>query len=346
MRRFLLLLCGKAGIPKDTATPLVRGLLETSLRGVDSHGIRLLPHYLRAAASGRVNPRALLTFRKTGSATGILDAGHGFGIPAGLRAMEMAMKLGATSGVGVVAVINSSHFGAAAIYALHAARSNMIGFACTHSDSLVFPYGGAKVFLGTNPVCFAAPCAGGRPFVFDMATSHISWNKLREMKAHGARLEPGMAADQGGVGCTDSSLAAGLLPSGGYKGYGLALVVELLCSTITGMPAGPSIARMFPLDGRRRKLGHFFVALDISRFTRVRQFKMRLRSLLEALRSVPVAPGHKCVQVAGDPEWATYDVRSRSGIPISTNEASDFAKTIAEFGINPEHIDWLSGLGL
>ena len=345
LRRFLSLLCDKAGIPKDVAAPLVGGLLETSLRGVDSHGVRLLPHYLRAVASGRVDPRAKHAFRKSGPATGVLDAGHGFGIPAGLRAMEKAMELCAASGVGAVAVTNSSHFGAAAIYALHAARGNMIGFACTHSDSLVFPHGGAEVFLGTNPVCLAAPCAGGRPFVLDMATSHISWNKLREMQARGAKLEPGMAAGRRGVVCTDSSLATGLLPSGGYKGYGLALAVEILCSTLTGMPAGPDIARMFPVDGRRRKLGHFFLALDISRFTGVRKFKTRLRTLLEALRSVPAAPGHKRVQVAGDPEWATYDERLRGGIPLSASEVSDFAKAAQELGIEPKRFGWLSSVG-
>lgn len=345
LRRFLSLLCGKARIPKDVAAPIVGGLLETSLRGVDSHGVRLLPHYLRAVASGRVDPRAKPSFRKTGPATGVLDAGFGFGIPAGMRAMEKAMELCAASGVGAVTVTNSSHFGAAAIYALQAARSNMIGFACTHSDSLVFPHGGAEVFLGTNPVCLAAPCAGGRPFVLDMATSHISWNKLREMQARGARLESGMAAGRRGVACTDSSLAKGLLPSGGYKGYGLALAVEILCSTLTAMPAGPGIARMFPVDGRRRKLGHFFLALDISRFTGVRQFKARLRALLDALRAVPAAPGHKRVQVAGDPELANYDERSRVGIPLSASEVSDFAKAAQELGVEPNRFAWLSTVG-
>ena len=345
LRRFLSLLCGRAGIPKEVSAPLIGGLLETSLRGVDSHGVRLLPHYLRAVASGRVDPGATVSFRKTGPATGVLDAGHGFGIPAGLRAMEKAMELCAASGVGAVTVTNSSHFGAAAIYALQAARSNMIGFACTHSDSLVFPHGGAEVFLGTNPVCLAAPCAGGRPFVLDMATSHISWNKLRELQARGAKLEPGMAAGRRGVACADSSLAAGLLPSGGHKGYGLALAVEILCSTLTGMPAGPDIARMFPVDGQKRKLGHFFLALDISRFTGVRQFKTRLCGLLEALRSVPAAPGHKRVQVAGDSEWASLDERSRCGIPLSAGELADFTKAAQELGVEPKRFGWLSTAG-
>lgn len=345
LRCFLLLLCGKAGIPKEVAVPLVSGLLETSLRGVDSHGVRLLPHYLRSVKTGRVDLGAKFAFRKTGSATGIVDAGHGFGIPAGLHAMEKAIELSATSGIGAVAVTNSSHFGAAAIYALRAARRNMIGFACTHSDSLVFPHGGAEVFLGTNPVCFAAPCAGGRPFVLDMATSHISWNKLRELKARGVKLEPGMAAGRCGIGCTDSSLAVGLLPSGGYKGYGLALTVEILCSTLMGMPAGPDIARMFPVDDRKRKLGHFFLALDISRFTGVRQFQARLRDLLKVLRSVPAAPGYKRVQVAGDPEWAAYDERSRVGIPLSAVECTDFVKTAQELGVEPKRFSWLSTTG-
>ncbi len=342
LRRFLGLLCAKAGISKADSACLVEGLLETSLRGVDSHGVRLMPHYVRAVESGRVDAAAKPSFKRTGRSAGVVDARHGFGIPAGLLAMDKAMTMARATGVGAVAVKNSSHFGAAAIYALHAARNNMIGFACTHSDALVFPHGGSKVFLGTNPVCFAAPCAGRNPFVLDMATSCISWNKLRQHRTANRKLETGLAADKRGKTCRDPHEAVGLLPAAGYKGYGLALVVEILCSTLTGMPAGPKISRMFPLDGRRRQLGHFFVAMDIARFTDLRGFRNRLALLLKSLRSVRAAPGGGKVMVAGDPEWENLIKRRRRGIPVSHQELDDFREIASALEIDINRLRWLA----
>ncbi len=341
LRRFLSLLCATAGIGKLDAKCLVEGLIETSLRGVDSHGVRLMPHYIRAVGLGRVDAVAKPRFKRIGRSAGILDARHGFGIPAGLAAMGKAMGMAKATGVGAVAVKHSSHFGAAAIYALQAARKNMIGFACTHSDALVFPHGGSKVFLGTNPVCFAAPCAGGNPFVLDMATSCISWNKLREHRSKALKLEPGLAADSRGRTCSDPHEAVGLLPASGYKGYGLALVVEILCSTLTGMPAGPKISRMFPVDKRRRDLGHFFVAIDIARFTDLRGFRTRLAYLLKSLRAVPPAPSMPKVMVAGDPEWQTFALRMRGGIPVSVDELKDFCSVAASLGMDTARFRWL-----
>jgi len=342
LRRFLGKLCAKTGISGSDAACLVDGLIETSLRGVDSHGIRLMPHYLRAVASGRVNSAAKPFFKRTGPSAGVLDACHGFGIPAGLAAMDKAIAMAKATGVGAVAVKNSSHFGAAAIFTLHAARKNMIGFACTHSDSLVFPHGGGRIFLGTNPVCFAAPCAGPNPFVLDMATSRISWNKLREHRARNAKLGSALAADRRGVACTDPHTAVGLLPAAEYKGYGLGLVVEVLCSTLTEMLAGPQISRMFPVDGQRRRLGHFFLVIDIKRFTDVNKFRARLSALLQALRSVPPAPGVRKVQVAGDPEWHCHAERTRRGIPLSIEEIEELRGVAASLKIDIGPFRWLS----
>jgi ureidoglycolate dehydrogenase (NAD+) len=342
LRRFFVSLFEKAGVSRSDAALVIEGLIQTSLRGVDSHGIRLIPHYLQAASLGRVDLRAKPIFRKTGRSTGILDAKHGFGIPAGIAGMEKAISLAKEAGVGAVSVRNSSHFGAASIYALHAARKNMIGFACTHSDSFVFPYGGARIFLGTNPICFAAPCSGRYPFVLDMATSRISWNKLRQYRAQGEKLPPGMAADRYGAACTDPHLAVGLLTAGEYKGYGLSLVVEILCSTLTGMPAGPKVPKMFPVDNKRRRLGHFFVAVDISRFTKIKEFRSRLSALLKALRAVPPAPEVKKVLVAGDLEWETLVERLRTGIPIPKEDCSEFQRVAKKLCLPYKNLDWLT----
>lgn len=320
-----------ARIPCSTAVskPVIDGLIETSLRGVDSHGIRLMPHYVRAAMNGRVNVNPTITCEQTSPTTVVVDADHTFGMTAASRGMENAVSMARESGMGAAAIRNSTHFGAAAIYALQAARQNMIGLSFTHSDALVVPHGGRTSFLGTNPICFAVPCDGEEPFCLDMATSVISWNKLMQHREAAQPLSPGWAADAEGRGCVDPLAAAGLLPIGGYKGYGLALMVEILCSSLTGMPFGPHISRMFPLTEQKRHLGHFVVAIDISRFSPVSAFKARVRSMIGELRAMPPFEGVDHVRVAGDVEKEHWEERHRRGIPLPAKELVAFREISA-----------------
>jgi len=304
--------------------PVVNGLIETSLRGVDSHGIRLLPHYIKAALSGRINLDPRLAFKDLSITMASLDADHTFGITAATLAMNKAISMASQFGIGCTTVFNSTHFGAAAIFALMAARQDMLGLSFTNTDALVLPYGGKKPFLGTNPFCFAAPCEGEDPFCLDMSTSVITWNKLQLFRAIHKQLEPGWAADQVGKMCTDPHVAQALLPIGSYKGYNLGLVVEVLCSLLTNMPYGPHISRMFPLNGEKRQLGHFLMAIDVSKFQEISLFKQRMKQLLDELRSMAPAEGFDGVRVANDPEKEACLQRSVRGIPVSQEELKNF----------------------
>jgi ureidoglycolate dehydrogenase (NAD+) len=205
-----------------------------------------------------------------------------------------------------------------------AARQDMLGLSFTNTDALVLPYGGKEPFLGTNPFCFAAPCEGEEPFCLDMSTSVINWNKLRLYWAAHKPLEAGWAADQDGKMCSDPQVAQALLPIGSYKGYGLGLVVEILCSLLTNMPYGPHISKMFPLSEEKRHLGHFLMALDVSKFQKISLFKRMMKQLLDELRSMVPAEGFDRVRVANDPEKEAYLKRSVDGIPISQEELENF----------------------
>lgn len=307
----------KVGYSRADANSLSEALVMTSLRGVDSHGIRLTPHYIAATQLGRIDNQPHFSFKSTGASTGTLDARHGHGILSGQEAMRQAIVKAKKSGVGVVAVKNSTHFGAAAIYTLAAAKANMIGLSFTNTDALVAPTGGREGFLGTNPICFAAPCAGEDPFCLDMATSTVAWNKIMVHRGLDKQLEKNWAIDKNGAITTDPHQAVALFPLGGYKGYGLGLMVEILCSLLSGMPFGPNISTMFPVDKRRRQLGHFFIAIDVKRFVPVTVFKKRLRALLISLRRVKTGKGTKSVLVAGDKEKHNFVERSKQGIPVS-----------------------------
>ena len=336
LRNFGYNLFSACGIPQEISKKVTDGLIDTSLRGVDSHGVSLIPHYIRAAETGRINKRAYFTFKKTGKSTGIVDADDGYGIAAGMFAMDKAVKLAKNTGICAVAVRNSSHFGAAAIYSIFAAERGMIGISCTHSDALVIPYAGKRPFLGTNPICFAAPCLDESPFCLDMATSQTTWNKVILYKNLRKKLDFGVAADNKGKVSIDPEKVVSLLPFSNYKGYGLSLMIEIFCSLLTEVDWGRNIKKMYPLDEGRRKLGHFFIAINIESFTTLRSFKKRLKKMLDELRSEPSFTKNRKIMVAGDPEKIKFKERLAKGIPLTSDTQEELRQMALKFRVNPD----------
>ena len=217
-----------ASVRADVAQATAAGLMWASVRGVDSHGIRLLPHYLAGVVCGRINPDPQFSFELTGAATGILEADHGFGHGAGMEAMRRAVDLAGGAGAGHVVVRNSSHCGALGYFAQQACLSDMIGFAMTHATARMRSPGGRRSFFGNNPLCCAAPMDGEEPFCYDGAQSIITFNEVKRYKEQGLTLDPGVVADADGVETTDPAVADQLIPIGDYKGFGLAMMVDML----------------------------------------------------------------------------------------------------------------------
>jgi LDH2 family malate/lactate/ureidoglycolate dehydrogenase len=307
----------KAGTTESVAEETARALWLTSLRGVDSHGMRLLPHYVAAIEGGRLNPRPNFAFEQTAAATGRLDADHSLGHAAGMEAMRHAIRLAQEAGVGFVSVRNSSHCGAMATYALEACAHDMIGLAYTHATARLKTPNATRAFLGTNPICFAAPMQDEEPFCFDAAPTAFSFNKVKQYGELGLELPPDVAADKNGNMTLDPSLADQLMPIGDYKGFGLSLMVEIMCGLLAGMPVGRDVSSMFgaPLS-EKRYLGQFFGAIRIDAFEEPARFKARLQKLVTDLRSERPQAGAEPVQVAGDPEKKNQAERERDGIPL------------------------------
>ncbi|MEW6428686.1 MAG: Ldh family oxidoreductase [Thermodesulfobacteriota bacterium] len=311
-------------VDETVAEQVAEGLVSTSLRGVDSHGIRLIHHYLNGVRSGRINTRPQYRVERKFATAAVLDADHTFGHAACMEAARLAVEMAQEHGSGNVAVKNSTHFGAAACFALEIARQNLIGMSYTHADSLIIPTGSKRKFLGNNPVCFAAPVAGEDPMCLDMATSIITFNAVRRLREIGGEAPAGAGADAEGRPTTDPHRIAMLLPVGGHKGYGLSLMVEVLCSMLTGMPFGPHIPKMFENLEEKRFLGQFVSALNIEAFQEVEVFKQRMAELVDELRNEPpIDPAHK-VMVAGDPEKIQATIRGRDGIPLEEPEFRQF----------------------
>ncbi|TMQ23611.1 MAG: Ldh family oxidoreductase [Candidatus Rokuibacteriota bacterium] len=306
-------------------------MLETDLRGVDSHGISMLPSYDREFRAGRLNMRPVFTTVREAPSLALIDADASLGHPVSVHAMNLAVDKCRATGVAVVSVVNSHHFGAAGCYARIAAERGVIGMvtSATRGVSLV-PTFAAEPVMGTNPLAFAAPARRNPPFQLDMATTTVAAGKVKVHKLNHRPLPPGWVVDGSGQAVTDAEEAfkyvferpeGGITPlggpreAGGHKGYGLAVMVHIL----GGILAGASFS---PIRNRTQKpsdphnIGHFFLAIDPAAFRPAGAFEDDLDQVIDVLHGAKRADPAQPVLVAGDPEIATKTERLRDGVPI------------------------------
>jgi ureidoglycolate dehydrogenase (NAD+) len=321
-----------AGMTHDDAALLAASLVQTSLWGIDSHGVALLPHYLGRLANGTIRARPQLAVRRTGPATALIDADQGHGIVVAHRAMAQAVRIAREQGIGAVGVGNASHCGAIGLYTRVAAREGCVGFAVTHADSVAVPHSGRRAFLGTNPISFAFPRQHGEPVCLDMATTSIPFGRVRNARREGHTLPPDVAVDANGEVTTDADAAVAVTPLGGaaygHKGYALALVIDLLCGPLLGNPYGPHIPSMFQALDAPRRLGAFFIALDPERFGGGAALAAQVEAMARDLAAEPGSP-----MMPGDPELAVAAQRGRDGIPVEPGLAEVFRSWSTRLGV-------------
>jgi ureidoglycolate dehydrogenase (NAD+) len=306
---------GRRGLSVEHAAYVVDGLLEASLRGVDTHGVRLFPTYLAELDGGRSQANPELRWSGERAAR-VLDAGNALGLVAGRVAADAAVRIAREHGVGAVSVRDSNHFGAAAVYTLAMARQGVIGLAFTNSDALVASHGGTRPVFGTNPISMAAQGAGDDLFCADFATSQVSYSKVKYNRAHGLPLEPGWVVE---------GEETVLQPLGGHKGQCLGMMVEILCALLAGMPLDAELSHLYtpPFDAPRR-VAHLFIALDVAAFRAPGAFREDLSRLLGEVRAEPAVAGARVV-TPGDLEAETAARRRRIGVPLEEEDWSFFA---------------------
>lgn len=338
LKRFAASVLSRIGADDATTDAAARAMLHGSLLGIDSHGVRLLPHYAQVIEGGRVNGRPRMTFSSSRSGAGTLDADNAHGALAGLKAVEHAVRLAHEAGIGAVAVRRSSHFGAAGVYALAAAEAGMIGLATCNSDAAVHLHGSRDPFHGTNPFAFAAPNATDRPWLLDFATSSIPLNRVHLSRSTGAMLPEDAAVDAAGCPTRDPYLAMGLLPLGGslfgYKGAGLAGLADILSAGLTGMRISAGLPGWESDFTTPRELGHFFMAIDPAAFMPREAFSAMMRHYLSTLRGMTPGEGRDPPMAPGDREWRTREQRVAEGIPIDPATAEAFGELARRFGLD------------
>jgi len=337
LKAFIVSVFDRWGTPPAIADLAADLMVRTDLRGVDSHGVGMLPTYLRWYRRGWIVPAAEPKITRDEGTTAVVDGQQAFGHYTATLAMELAVAKARAQGVGFVTCRNSNHYGAAANYSMMALAHDMIGLSLTNSGPAVVPTYGRQAMLGTNPISLAAPAGRHFPFVLDMATSTVAIGKLSVAFRWGKPIPPGWALDEDGQPTTDPTVAyetRHLTPLGatrelgGHKGYGLAVMVDILSGVLAGA-AFADVRRRDP-DPVRPDIGHFFGAIDIARFRDLDAFKADMDDLLQTLKDSPKAEGQDRIYVAGEPEWECEARRRREGIPIAPGLVTQLREVSAE----------------
>jgi LDH2 family malate/lactate/ureidoglycolate dehydrogenase len=336
------LLAGGADAPSARAA--TRAMMHGSRLGVDSHGVRLLPYYLSVIASGEVNGTPQLVVERGPGSTAILDADGAIGHLACYRAMEEAVDIAKAQGIGAVTIRRMSHMGAAGAYALWAAEQGHIGLLVANSDAAVRLHDGRDAFHGTSPIAVGAPAPGQKPWLLDMATSAIPMNRVLLYRSLGITLPDGVAVDEAGRPTNDAEAARVLSPLGGaqgYKGAGLAGLVEILSAPLTGMLLSTELNPMYGVSsGKPRDMGGFALAINPSAFVGPEIYGAIMSRYLVNIRAAIPAEGAAGKPMApGDREWAVEAERQQKGVPVDPVSIDAFEELTSRYGLTfPERM--------
>ena len=350
MRRFVEAAFIALGTPEDDARLCADVLLAADLRGIQSHGIGRLKVYTDRIRDGLLIPVTEIEIVRDGPAVAVIDGHHGMGPVIACRAMEMAIEKAKAIGLGAVAVRDSAHFGIAGYYPLMAVREGLIGFTVTNARPSVLPTFGAEPMFGTNPIAFGAPTDEACPFLFDAATSIVPRGKLEVLSRAEKPTPAGWVGDQFGRDATDTNEILSGLNQGlfglfslggageslsGHKGYGLAILVEILCASLQGGAFLKDLASRKP-DGSTRKqnLGHFFLAIDVGAFGSVDEFRRTTGDIVRQLRAARRAEGEERIYTAGEKEWENEARVRREGIPVNPNLRRNLEMVRDELGLD------------
>ncbi len=333
LQQFASALYQRVGVPTTDADDVARMQVETDLRGVYSHGTRALPGYVRSLRKGESNPKPNIRAITDAPSTALLDADNSLGHVAGIRAMRMAIEKARATGIAAVAVRNSNHYGAAACFAMMALPEGMIGFNTTKTGGAsVAAHGGVSGVLGNHPLAYAIPTKAEPPIVLDMACGIAAWGKVGTLAIEGKQLPPGWALTADGQPTQDPRQARVMLPVGGAKGHGLAIVMSLLSGALTGGPAACNTTPDTPPELARR--GHFFYALKVSNFCPLDEFTAEVDAEIRTIRNSKRADGVERIYLPGEIEWLNQQDGLCHGIPLHRQHLNALAELARELGVD------------
>ena len=339
LQRFCAEAMVRCGLSGEDAALSAEVLTTTDTWGTYSHGTRQIRPLMRAVKAGGIRPAARPAIPREGPGWALVDANCAMPMVVACRAMETAITKAKSTGMGYAGVAHSSHFGAAGYYATLALRHDMIGLSTTNVDPCVAVTGGRTPVIGTNPIAFAVPAGQERPVFLDIATSIVAVTKVMIAKAMGKSVPDGWLLDQEGRPTTDPSgypERSVLLPMAGYKGYGLAVLVEVLAGILTGASFLSGIKAWVGENAPPADQGHAFIAIDIGAMMPLDVFKARMDAMIQEIKKAPKAVGVDRIYLPGEMEWERRDAALRHGMQLPDYVLVNLQGLAEDVGMVPE----------
>lgn len=323
------------GLPIADADIIAADLVRSNLRGIDSHGVSRIPMYLERLQRGLVNPRPNIVVRRVAGAVAEVDGDNGMGFLASHKAMNEAIELAKASGIGLVGVRRSTHFGMGALYALQAIEAGYISMIFTNSSPAIPMWGGRSTFLGASPIAAGIPGGTRAPYVMDMAMTVIARGKIRLAAMRGEPIEPGLALDVEGRPTTNAAEAfeGVCLPFGGVKGSVLATLMDLMAGAFTGANFAGDVKSLYFDHSEPQNVGHLFFAIRPDLFMSLEDFEGRMDTFNERIKQLPRAAGVEEILMPGEPEQRREETRRRTGVPITGNVIAELMAEGAKAGV-------------
>lgn len=332
LKKFCALTLVREGLNEEYAWITAEVLAETDAFGTHSHGTKNLHDYIRKFRAGGMDINAVPEIIREGAGFALIDGHSAIGMVPAYRAMELAIEKAGNCGVACVIVRNGSHFGAAGYYANMAAKKMMIGLAFSNVDANMTIPGAKGKVIGNNPMSYAVPAGNNPPVFLDIAMSQVASLKVIQAKKEGKSVPDTWITDENGLPTTDPSRypdAGAMQPMAAHKGYGLALMVEIL----TGVLSGGGIAKEVPswlfCMEEKNNVSHAFLVIDISKFMDLYLFNQRMEGVADYLHSIPRAEGTERIYCPGEMEWTRRAAAKERGLALP-EDAADSLNTLAE----------------
>jgi L-2-hydroxycarboxylate dehydrogenase (NAD+) len=327
-----------AGLPRADAARCADLMGEADLTGADAHGVFRLPQYVRRLKAGGFNPRPNITVTRSAPATALVDGDNGMGHLVMSHAAETAISVARETGVSWVGVRRSNHAGPAGLYAEMPAAEGMIGmYSAVANANHMAVWSGADSLLGTNPLAFGVPTGSG-PLVLDMATTVVSYGTVKNYALQGKPMQPGwMVNTETGQDIIDARRAAEglLLPIGGYKGSGLAVMLGLIGGPLNRAAFGRDVVDFNADEASETNTGHFIVALDVARFLPLEAYKAEVDRHIGELKGSRRLPGVDEIRMPGERRRQCREERLRDGVPLAPPLVAQLDKMAGELGVKP-----------
>ena len=321
LEEFALKILGVSGVDPQESEIISRVLVWTDLVGRTTHGMIRLPLYLKRLKRGLIKSPCQPEFIRKSSSIQLLKGNDGFGQFLSHCAMSKAIEIAAKQGVGMIGVYESNHFGAGAYYIQMAAEKNMISFVTTNSFPLVAPHGGIAPVFGTNPMAFGAPVKNNQSILVDFSTGALAGATIRRAIAENGEIPKGMVVDEKGQDIMDPKKAPQgiILPFAGARGYCLGLMVEILSGVITGAAISHEIGSIFRNFQKSNRVGHLFIAVDISQMIPLDIYYDRMTQLVAFIKETKRLGGTDEILLPGEKRWRLYQQQMTDGIRLSAD---------------------------